>query len=301
MASLIFDHYMSVLEKLANVRIRSGYAVAMCPAHNDRNPSLTVRISRETGNLLMKCHAGCNLKDICREAGIQEKELFATSNAGMSRTIQSVYNYTDAKGGLLYQVVRYMPKSFRQRRPDGKGGWIWNLEGVERVLYDLPRLLDQSTRAQPIWLVEGEKCAEAVKALDLVATTSPGGAGKWLKHYAEVLRGRHVVIVPDNDEAGLEHADTIARQVRGVAASVKVVELPCLREKEDIADFISNAFDAQTARDALVDLAAHAPLYAEGGSILLLGSRLRVAETRVRLLINELTTAIGKTLNGRHA
>src|SRR5262249_8439441 len=89
--------------------------------------------------------------------------------------IVATYDYADETGKLLFQTVRYYHKNFAQRRPDGNGGWIWNLEGVRRVLYRLPEV----TAAQTVCIAEGEKDAENLRTLGFVATTNPMGAGKW--------------------------------------------------------------------------------------------------------------------------
>lgn len=147
------------------------------------------------------------------------------------------YNYTDERGELLYQAVRFMPKDFRARRPDGKGDWIWNVEGARRVLYRLPQLL-AADRQATVFIVEGEKDADRLASLGCVATTNVFGAGKWRDEYNEPLRGRNVVILPDNDEAGRNHAEQVAASLHNVAESVKVVELPDLLDKGDVSDWL---------------------------------------------------------------
>src|SRR5262249_29880806 len=128
---------------------------------------------------------------------------------GAARRIVATYDYCQADGRLLYQVVRYEPKEFRQRRPDGRGGWIWNLQGVERVLYNLPAI---APAAADDWLliVEGEKDVDALAKLGVLATTNPHGAGKWLAQYNAVLTGRKLAILPDHDGAGRAHARQVA-------------------------------------------------------------------------------------------
>ena len=113
----------------------------------------------------------------------------------------ATYAYHDENGELLFEVVRYQPKGFAQRRPDGTGGWIWNLDQVRRVLYRLPEILAADPN-EPVFIVEGEKDVDALRALGLAATTNPGGAGKWRSEYGESLRGRQVVALPDNDAVG---------------------------------------------------------------------------------------------------
>ncbi len=173
----------------------------------------------------------------------------------------ATYDYIDADGTLVYQVVRYAPKDFRQRRPDGKGGWIWNLAGVERILYRLPELL-AADPDQPIFACEGEKDADNVAALGLVATTCSGGAGKWhLINDLRPLEGRQVVILPDNDPGGqgLRHAEEVATSLQGIAASVKRLELPGLPANGgDVSDWIDSGGTAGN----LLELAADAPEWA---------------------------------------
>jgi len=111
------------------------------------------------------------------------------------------YDYHDADGALRYQVVRYPDKGFTQRRPDGKGGWLYNLDGVTRLLYRLPELLATGPDT-PVYVVEGEKDVNTLRALGLVATTNSEGAGKWRAECNRYFVGRQVAIVPDNDTAG---------------------------------------------------------------------------------------------------
>ena len=105
---------------------------------------------------------------------------------------------------LLFEVVRFdtddPDKRFRQRQPDGKGGWIWNIKGVRRVLYRLPELIAAVKASERVLLCEGEKDANTAARLGYAATTAPGGINKWLKEYDEVLRGADLVIVSDNDQ-----------------------------------------------------------------------------------------------------
>jgi putative DNA primase/helicase len=118
------------------------------------------------------------------------------------RTLKETYPYVDETGALLFEVVRYEPKDFRQRRPDGAGGWIWNLDGVRRVLYRLRHVLEAVAAKRLVFVVEGEKDVGALVAIGACATTCPGGANKWLPEHTETLRGARVVIISDNDDAG---------------------------------------------------------------------------------------------------
>jgi len=148
------------------------------------------------------------------------------SHGDKLRKIGAEYNYADTNGGLLFQVVRFIPKDFRQRRPDGHGGWIWNLTGIEPVLYRLP----EAHKADLVLIVEGEKDVETAYRLGFPdgwgATCNPMGAGKWRESYSDALQGKHVVILPDADEPGEKHAVQVAQSLQGKAATVLRLTLP---------------------------------------------------------------------------
>ena len=221
-----------------------------CPAHSDEHPS--ARFNPAKGAWYCDaCRAGGGIKDLAGRLGHQiPKRARQDSATKRSHKVAAAYNYTDADGTLLFQVVREDPKGFRQRRPDGKGGWIWNMDGVKRVPYRLPELLAADPR-MTVYIPEGEKDADTVAALGLIATTNPGGGGKWKDEFSEYLRGRPVVILPDNDELGRRHAQDVARSVQGLASSVRVLALPGLREKGDVSDWIKGGGTAQDlAREA---------------------------------------------------
>jgi len=155
------------------------------------------------------------------------------------RIIIATYDYRDETGKLLYQVVRYAPKDFRQRRPDDKGDWIYNLEGVRRVLYRLPELVSAPKQCR-IAITEGEKDCDRLRDLGFEATTCPMGAGKWLPEYNQHFAGRVVDIYPDNDESGRKHALQVAESLYGTALEIRIVGLPGLPPKGDVSDWLNN-------------------------------------------------------------
>jgi len=148
--------------------------------------------------------------------------------------IIATYDYTDEDGNLLYQAVRLSPKDFRQRRPDGKGGWIWKLEDTRRVLYQLPEVIKDDM----VFICEGEKDCDVLTSFGLTGTTNPGGAGKWKDEYSEFLKDKTVIILPENDDPGRAHGDDVAKNLQGKAKSTKIVKLPGLPEKGDISDWL---------------------------------------------------------------
>ena len=261
------DPVTAVLERLEGVK-PAGQAqwMARCPAHDDRRASLSVSHG-EGGRCLLYCHAGCTLEAVCRAIGMEPKDLFVAEYHQQARATSRIvaeYDYRDESGTLLYQVVRFEPKDFRQRRSDGRGGWTWNTKGTRRVLYRLPELLVADPGAW-VFVVEGEKDADNLAALGLVATCNAGGAGKWQDGYTETLRGRRVAIIPDRDGPGWDHAEDVARRSCGQTAAVRIIDLgqsPSF-EGKDVSDWIE-ANDARSVDDlarALIAMADAAPEY----------------------------------------
>jgi hypothetical protein len=148
------------------------------------------------------------------------------------------YVYRTAEGRPLHRTVRYRdPKSFRQERYD-RGRWRPGVVGhVERVLYRLPELL-AAPYTEPVYFPEGEKDADRLATLGLVATTTACGARCWEPHYARWLKGRHVVILEDNDEDGRARSQRLARALRDVAASVQVISFAHMPEHSDVSDWL---------------------------------------------------------------
>ena len=152
-----------------------------CPAHEDTTPSLAV--TEKAGKILFKCFGGCSQDRVT--SALKARGLWPSPSSDRPQAqkpqIVATYDYLDAAGKLVYQVVRREPKDFRQRRPDPQhpGKWIWNMDGVDRVPYRLPELLEAEVAA----VVEGEKDCDRLRTLGLTATCNSGGAGKWRKEY----------------------------------------------------------------------------------------------------------------------
>lgn len=209
-------------------------------------------MQQKDGKILLHCFAGCAVEDIVGALGLTMQDLFTDSQPQSGkREIVATYDYRDPGGKLLYQVVRFNPKDFRQRRPDGAGGWVWNMKGVEAVPYQLPELLAAISRRDTVFVVEGEKDADRLAALGLTATCNHGGAGKWRDVHSKYFpAGANVVIIPDNDEPGRKHAEQVARSLAGQGHKVTVVKLPGLPEKGDV----SNWLNAGGTKDELLQL-----------------------------------------------
>ncbi|MGA7391548.1 MAG: CHC2 zinc finger domain-containing protein [Terrimicrobiaceae bacterium] len=202
----------------------------LCPLHDETTPSFTIDPRKNLWKCF-GCGAGGSVIDLhakLRGISIGEAMRKLSPNSGngsqkpsspksntarrpaagglkeeqqLNQRELCAYDYQDATGKVVFQVVRYEPKTFKQcRLVDGQR--VWNTEGVERPPYRLPELLASPAS---VWIVEGEKDVETLRAIGQVATCNPGGAGKWLPAFSEYLKGKHVYIAVDNDELGQKH------------------------------------------------------------------------------------------------
>ena len=209
--------------------------------------------------ILIKCHSGCSINEICNCLGIKKSDLFRKYGTNTrtkstahekkkaiqvnpiekvqfhsSKHIQQVtensrYTYHKVDGSVAFYVIRTEPKDFRPMTPDGK----LSLEGVERVPYRLPELLQGIKHSKQVLLLEGEKDTDRAAEMGFVATTFAGGAGKWRREYLEYFKSADVVLIPDNDHPGIKGMQDIAEQLHGTAKNIKVLELPGLGERND--------------------------------------------------------------------
>jgi hypothetical protein len=218
--------------------------IALCPFHPDKNrPNLCIDEEKE------KYHCFT-----CNRSGFLYNPKYGKLKYSYHRNIAATYDYKDEKGKLIYQVVRYKPKGFSQRRPDGNGDWIWNMKGVNPVPYHLPEIIQA---IEPVLIVEGEKDVENLKRMGFTATTSPMGTGKWKVTYNKYLKGKEVILIPDHDQPGNQHCRNIGQSLWGIAKNIKWVELPGLDEKEDVSDWIEKG----NTKEKLLQLIEGAPKF----------------------------------------
>lgn len=269
-ADMALGNVLRRLQKVRKDQRKPNQWVACCPAHDDRNPSLAIHLNDK--GVALYCFAGCPTTNVLQALGLTMRDLFPDFYERQqnptpyppkrveTRREVAVYDYRDEQGTVLYQVVRFDPKGFAQRRPDPQrpGKWLWGLVDTRRVLYKLPEIL--SRPQEGVVIVEGEKDVEALFALGLLATCNQGGTGmSWRDDYSKFLVGRRVVVVPDNDPAGLDHADLVAGNlIRHGAASVRYLMLPGMKDKQDVSDWIA----AGGTKDELVKLIKAAPEWA---------------------------------------
>lgn len=222
----------------------SGMGQALCCFHEDTNPSLSLNHS----NGSFRCFA-CDTKGslfdfYMKKHGVDFKTAIndLSERAGIvsepQRKIVKVYDYVDKEGSLLFQVCRYEPKDFRQRRPDpnNPGKFIYDLKGVSLVPYNLPEVI----KADTVIMVEGEKDCDNLKAIGLTASCNPMGALKWRAEYNDHFKGKRVYILPDNEKVGKDHALQVAKNLHGIASSIRIIDPVIFGSSKgaDVSDWI---------------------------------------------------------------
>jgi DnaB-like helicase C terminal domain/CHC2 zinc finger len=234
-----------VLGRLQKVRKAGAGYLGLCPAHDDREPSLSIRVA-DDGKILMNCHGGCEFKVLEERLGYQPGELSGveSSRHAGARRLVSTYVYRNADGSTFGRKERYVDdvggKSFLWSRPDGER-WISGTRG-EIPLYRLPELIG-APAAELVLVCEGEKDCDRAASLGLIATTTPNGAStKWRDADSNHFAGRRVCVIADDDEPGRRKAENTAAGLRDVAAAVGVITLPNPNRLKgfDLSDFLDS-------------------------------------------------------------
>lgn len=212
---------------------------ALAPCHDDHNPSLS--IWTVNGKTRFKCQAGCDNKASFKAVAQKVPEAFEQQQKAKKApfgTIVDTYDYTDEQGGFLFQVCRMSPGAsarFRQRTKGPDGEWVWGLKGARNVLYCLPEIVG----SPQVFVVEGEKDANSLRAMGMPATTSPMGAGnnKWKPEHTKTLKSKRVAVFADADFAGRNHAAQTVNSLLGQAKAVYLLECP--EPHNDVSDWIA--------------------------------------------------------------
>lgn len=228
------------LGRLQRVKKQSGDNgwLASCPFHGeDKTPSLSVKEGSD-GRILVNCFAGCSADDVLSAMGLDAAALFPEHDKAPARTVVATYDYRDEQGNLLFQKVRYSPKGFTQRVPDGKGGWTYGRQGARPILYKLYEFQGKPS----VLFVEGEKDVDAAWALGIPATCNPDGSGQWDASYPTLLTAAgvlRVAVIPDHDAPGRAHALRVAAAFHAAGIQVRLVELPGSGEHGDLSDYLA--------------------------------------------------------------
>ncbi len=259
-----------ILSRLQGVKGGHGQWTARCPAHDDRQNSLSVG-EGEDGRTLLRCHAGCDLDRITAALGLSPADLFpdkpghaigwndtlSTEKKGRTPVV-ATYRYLDDNGKLLAEKLRRADKSFTWRQPDARHGWIYSRKGVPNRLY----VGGELTGA--VFVCEGEKDVDTLHHLGYNAASGADGAGpgKWRKEYTEQLQGCSVCVFTDNDDVGRAYAAETCNALHGAASSVQLLDIATVwsevPEHGDVSDMVA-ALGAERARELIGQLIVAAP------------------------------------------
>lgn len=249
------------LAQRLNARPSGDGYIAHCPVpghgqgRGDRSPSLSISEGAD-GKVLWKCHAGCSQEAVGAELGLNKSAKKALPE------IVATFTYRDKDNKPLYTKRRYEPgfnggrKSFLFEHGNGQKG-----RGGEAVLYNLPALVG----ADAVYIAEGEAKADLLSSWGLPSSCLDSGADSPFRpEYVEILAGKHIVILTDNDKPGRKHGEKIAAAMKGKAKSIKIIDLPGLPEKGDVIDW---ARQEGNNKARLLELIAAAPEWNPGEAI----------------------------------
>jgi len=256
-----------IAKTLGNAKKANGQWVASCPVpghgkgNGDKNPSLSIDIN-DDGKPLFHCHGGCSQEDVfqtIRELHLlpelmERPDPLANIKPIPRNVLEQEWQYQDEDRTTVFVKQRYKVgeagKTYRLYKVDADGRRHPSLGDARIVPYNLPQLLDAKTAGRNIFLVEGEKAADAITSIGMIATTAHTGAGSWPEAITEYFAGAQVIILPDNDTPGWQYAHKAAQAILPIAKSVKVVDLGLQGQGDDAYEFI----EAGAGREKLVCL-----------------------------------------------
>ena len=227
--------------------VSGSQVLAPGPGHSAKDRSLSVTLAADApGGFVVFSHAGDD-PIACRDHVRALLGLPAWAPGGGDGAAQPSkrdqwieYVYRDASGAPFLRVQRTPTKAFYQSHWTGEK-WIKGKPTGPKIPYRLPELL--AAIHDTVFIVEGEKDADALSANGMIVTTASEGAGKWTPELNQWFAGKTVYILPDNDKAGADHAELIARNLLGVADEVRIVNLPGLPSKGDVSDWLGSGGD----------------------------------------------------------
>jgi hypothetical protein len=157
-----------------------------------------------------------------------QQEWHYTDEDGVSLFVKQRFKTNDTKG-KTYKTLRVMPDNTR----------VGKLGDCRIVPYKLPDLQQATAAGRVVYITEGEKAADALGSLGVVATTSHAGSGSWNPELNQYFTGANVVIVPDNDVSGWNYATKVVEALLPVAKSVRVLDLGLNEPKEDAFEYVT--------------------------------------------------------------
>lgn len=242
--------YESNLQHFKISKRYGSRAQCTCPAHNDKQASLTVSMGKKC--TLFYCHAGCTLDAILPAAGLEKKDTYYEQSIQTvnwrkyvekreQRKIEAVYNYVSFNGQYAFTKLRLAGKKILYGRLENER-FIYGLprdtprKSLKAVYGDLKRLREAIQADEAIFIPEGEKDVDTLTRKGYIAFTY-GGVNDWQAEFSELVKGADVIILADNDEPGRAVANTILNDIQPVTKSAKiVVPMPDI-PKADISDY----------------------------------------------------------------
>lgn len=262
-----------IAKQLGNAKKANGQWVASCPVpghgkgNGDKNPSLSISIN-DDGKPLFHCHGGCTQEDVfntIRDMRLlpeleERPDPLASIKPLPVVKFDQEWEYQDENRTTVFVKQRMKigetGKTYRLYKVDPDGRRYPTLGDARIVPYKLPELLDAKSAGRIIYLVEGEKAADALMSIGVTATTAHTGAGSWPEAITEYFAGANVVILPDNDVPGWRYAQKAVAAIWGIAKNVKVVDLQLPNDKEDAWEFVHKY---GKKREDLVEMVKAAP------------------------------------------
>jgi hypothetical protein len=244
-----------IAKQLGNAKKANGQWVASCPVpshgkgNGDKNPSLSININ-DDGKPLFHCHGGCSQEDVFHTIRalnllpelLDKPDPLANIRPIPRNILEQEWAYQDEDRQTVFVKQRYKigetGKTYRLYKVDADGRKHSTLGDARIVPYNLPALLDAKTAGRNVFLVEGEKAADAIKSIGMIATTAHTGAGSWPAAITEYFAGAQVIIVPDNDVPGWQYAYKAAEAILPIVKSLKVVDLGLQGQGDDAFEFI---------------------------------------------------------------
>ncbi len=205
--------------------------LALCPLHDDRNPSLSINAEKGVWHCLSGCGSG-GINDLCRRLNLQSpfKHSNSSSQDRKDDGIETIHKYTDESWNNLFAFVRFKKgvskrqKGFFARWENGQ--FLKGLNNTRRVLYNLSSVINTISKGGQIYIVEGEKCADILIKNGICATTNPMGASNWQPEYTEVFKeGTEVIIIPDSDVPGEKHKKVVTSHLLKKKCKIKHIYL----------------------------------------------------------------------------
>jgi hypothetical protein len=265
----------TIAKALGNAKQVNGNWLASCPVaghgrgNGDRNPSLSIK--EDNGKLLFHCHGGCDqhsVFDAVRERNLlpalQRQEYSLQLIKGELMTMPQLENeweYKDEQGETLFVKRRFKTntekgKTYSLHKVDAAGRRQGSMTGARIVPYRLPELLNAKEAGRAIYLVEGEKAADALVSIGAIATTSHAGAGHWPADITQYFTGAVVIVVPDCDAPGWKYAKRVVEALLPVAKAIRVLDFNLPELGDDAYEWVADGGD----RARLAELAKALPV-----------------------------------------